>query len=301
MNCGPSIEVEDTVTTADVVRNPSNAQKAVEEYERGRTGSLAEGGTYSFAYQPLQMLNSDEENAELRALLNEILTAVGVEDPAFPSRQPQYNFILRAITEPHEATATIYMSRKQRHMDKATQEEVNAISAPENYISIIAMLSYPFSRGNVHVRSSDPADKPAVDFKYLTHPLDTEILARHVCSFQKLIACEPLASCIKPGGKRLPASFPNAMDSVEQAKEMLRACAATNYHPAGTCAMMAKELGGVVNDRLVVYGTKNLRVCDASIMPIIPRGNILSTVYAVAEKGADIIKEDLRGRGLGNQ
>ena len=45
---------------------------------------------------------------------------------------------------------------------------------------------------------------------------------------------------------------------------------------------------------LVVYGTRNLRVCDASVLPIIPRGNILSTVYAVAEKAADIIKEDLK-------
>lgn len=38
-----------------------------------------------------------------------------------------------------------------------------------------------------------------------------------------------------------------------------------------------------------MYGTSNLRVCDASVFPIIPRGNILSTVYAVAESGAEMI------------
>ena len=57
--------------------------------------------------------------------------------------------------------------------------------------------------------------------------------------------------------------------------------------------MMPKELGGVVDEKLKVFGTKNLRVCDASIFPIQVRGNIQSTVYAVAEKGADIVKEDL--------
>ena len=58
--------------------------------------------------------------------------------------------------------------------------------------------------------------------------------------------------------------------------------------------MMPKELGGVVDNRLKVHGTTNLRVCDASIFPIQVRGNIQATVYAVAEKGSDILKEDLK-------
>jgi choline dehydrogenase-like flavoprotein len=57
--------------------------------------------------------------------------------------------------------------------------------------------------------------------------------------------------------------------------------------------MTPEEDGGVVDARLKVYGTANVRVVDASIFPIIPRGNIISTVYAVAEKAADIILQDL--------
>jgi hypothetical protein len=49
--------------------------------------------------------------------------------------------------------------------------------------------------------------------------------------------------------------------------------------------MMSKDLGGVVDGSLLVYGTANVRVCDASVIPILPRGNILSTVYALTEKG----------------
>jgi choline dehydrogenase-like flavoprotein len=81
---------------------------------------------------------------------------------------------------------------------------------------------------------------------------------------------------------------------VEDMKRYLRQFAATNYHPAGTSAMMSEELGGVVDEFLKVYGTANVRVCDASIIPILPRGNILSTVYALAEKGADIMKAALQ-------
>jgi choline dehydrogenase-like flavoprotein len=55
---------------------------------------------------------------------------------------------------------------------------------------------------------------------------------------------------------------------------------------------MPVELGGVVYARLVVHGTSNLRVVDASIFPITLKGNILSSVYAVAEKGRETIRED---------
>lgn len=58
--------------------------------------------------------------------------------------------------------------------------------------------------------------------------------------------------------------------------------------------MMKRELGGVVDEELKVYGVKGLRVVDASVLPIIPRGNILTTVYAVAEKAADVLVESLR-------
>jgi choline dehydrogenase-like flavoprotein len=67
---------------------------------------------------------------------------------------------------------------------------------------------------------------------------------------------------------------------------------AANCHPLGTAAMMPKELGGVVDNRLRVYGTRNVRVVDASIMPFQVSGHLSSTVYAIAERAADMIKQD---------
>jgi choline dehydrogenase-like flavoprotein len=60
--------------------------------------------------------------------------------------------------------------------------------------------------------------------------------------------------------------------------------------------MAPREKGGVVDERLRVHGVKNLRVVDASIFPLVPRGNVITSVYAVAEKAADMLREDWRGR-----
>lgn len=55
--------------------------------------------------------------------------------------------------------------------------------------------------------------------------------------------------------------------------------------------MLPKEKGGVVDTRLGVYGVENLRVVDASAIPLISTASLQTTVYAFAERAADIIKE----------
>jgi choline dehydrogenase-like flavoprotein len=57
--------------------------------------------------------------------------------------------------------------------------------------------------------------------------------------------------------------------------------------------MMPRELGGVVDSSLKVYGTSNVRVVDASVMPFQVSGHLTSTIYAIAEKASDLIKESL--------
>lgn len=66
----------------------------------------------------------------------------------------------------------------------------------------------------------------------------------------------------------------------------------SNFHPVGTAAMMPRSMGGVVSNRLMVYGTSNVRVVDASVLPYQMCGHLTSTLYAVAERAADFIKED---------
>ena len=65
------------------------------------------------------------------------------------------------------------------------------------------------------------------------------------------------------------------------------------HHYTGSCSMLPREMGGVVDPRLRVYGTANLRVCDASVIPLAPRANPQATVYGVAEHAAKLIKGSL--------
>lgn len=73
-----------------------------------------------------------------------------------------------------------------------------------------------------------------------------------------------------------------------QSDDQLRAFIKENlsimFHPAGTAAMQPREIGGGVDCRLKVYGTTNLRIVDASIMPLIPATHLSATVYAIVEK-----------------
>lgn len=69
-----------------------------------------------------------------------------------------------------------------------------------------------------------------------------------------------------------------------------------NWHGLGSAAMMARELGGVVDSELKVYGTENVRVVDASILPLQLSGHLTSTLYAVAERASDIIKKTINNK-----
>lgn len=115
-----------------------------------------------------------------------------------------------------------------------------------------------------------------------------EILARGVQFVETFIHTEPFAGLLKKDGKQLQIKG----DSLDAAKEIIRQRQISVFHVSSSAAMLPKEQGGVVDDRLSVYGVKGLRVVDASVFPLEPLGNIQATVYAVAERAADILKED---------
>lgn len=259
-----------------IARDPAVAEAQRKEYEESRTGPLSEGAAYSFAYWPLQLFNTTAEEADLQQLLD------GYCEAGDPKYRLHHDFVRRMILDQHEASATVFMTRIQRYTAAGSK-------APGNYMTVVAMLSHPFSRGSSHIRVADPHVGPVIDCNYLSHPLDVEILALHAVQIERLLEQPTYTSIIKPSGNRLPAEFKYAVRKPEDAKEAIRKYGATNYHPCGTCAMAKAELGGVVDGELRVHGISNLRICDASIFPIIPRGNILSTVYAVAESGAEMV------------
>lgn len=287
---GMSFEVIDGLPTIDMIRDPQVIQEATEAYHSSRQGPLT-AAFHSVASLPVVEFLTEEGKSELASLLEQHMSlAIPASNP---SLTVQYAILKSILESASEGSVIIGMGASQMHFDQALQKDIYAITDPGNYVSFLVALAQPFSRGSVHVSSTSMSDAPEIDPHYLSHPLDIEILARHAKYIPTIAATETLASLLKSGGRCLPKGLD--VQSLNSAKEHCKRNLITNNHPCGTCAMMPLENGGVVDSRLNVHGVKGLRIVDASIFPMIPRGNIQSTVYAVAEKAADLIKEDWQG------
>jgi len=79
------------------------------------------------------------------------------------------------------------------------------------------------------------------------------------------------------------------VDDDERTRDRIRATAGTMFHPTGTCAM-GGAAEAVCDPELRVRGVEGLRVVDASVMPVTPRGNTNAPTIAVAERAADLIR-----------
>lgn len=285
-----SFEAADHVPTGDVLRDPQIFTAAIEEYNKSRTGFLT-AATYCSAYMPVVDFLDQGGETKLVELLDKYLPSDAPS--AFPAQKQQYDLLRKMLQSKDDSSIHYIMAPFQINVHAGAKPTQYLMPSTEgNYMTLCAALNHPFSRGSVHISSADPMQKPTIDPKYLSHPLDNEILARHVQYMEKLVAAEPLASLLKKGGRRIPAD--KHVNKLDEARTLGPQTITSNFHPTGTCAMMPRELGGVVNDRLVVHGTSNLRVVDASIIPLEPRGNIQSSIYAIAERAADIIREDMR-------
>ncbi|KAH7051160.1 choline dehydrogenase [Macrophomina phaseolina] len=148
-------------------------------------------------------------------------------------------------------------------------------------------LMKPFSRGQVRVRSRDPFDVPAIDPRYGANPTDLSFFAEALRFNHRLLATRAMQQ-LQPDEQ-----YPTADVVADDAKltDLIKQAIFTEYHPTGTASMLPLGLGGVVDARLKVYGTQNLRIVDSSIMPMIPAAHLQACVYAVAEKAADLIKD----------
>jgi choline dehydrogenase-like flavoprotein len=173
----------------------------------------------------------------------------------------------------------------------------------KKYATMLQMLQYPFSKGSIHIpamRDGKPVtmeNKPVIDPKYYEGPggeVDFEMMVRSQEFADKICATKPLADIIV-GRVYPPASSQDADNNLEfDFSDWVRESTITDWHPVGTCSMGGKEgiEGGVVDDRLRVYGVRGLRVCDASIMPLHIASHPQATIYAIGEKGASLILED---------
>ncbi|KAJ5684732.1 uncharacterized protein N7477_001077 [Penicillium maclennaniae] len=145
-------------------------------------------------------------------------------------------------------------------------------------------LQYPVARGWVHITSSDPTKPPAIQPNYGGHDADVTVLSAAFRWTDKVSQSSHVKSSI------IRRSYPEPsldLQDLENGKQAVHDVILGEYHICGSVAM-----GDALDSRLRVKGVERLRVADASVFPNNVSGNIVSSVYAVAEKAADMIKED---------
>ncbi|THU82648.1 alcohol oxidase [Dendrothele bispora CBS 962.96] len=157
-----------------------------------------------------------------------------------------------------------------------------------NYVSLALYYMHEFSRGTVHVGSSDPEASPLIDPNFGDFQWDLDASRVGAQWLRKWAQTEPISEMIS--GPNFP---PLNVTSDEDWDQFVKSTVGTISHPIGTAIMATRELGGVVDHRLKVYGTDNLRVVDASIIPLTVGAPIQQSVYAIAEKASDMIIADL--------
>jgi choline dehydrogenase len=169
--------------------------------------------------------------------------------------------------------------------------ERNGLGDPASRaVSILVTLIAVGSRGVVRLRTADPRHKPAIDPGYLYDSRDMDTLLSGLRMAREFAAAGPMAKLctveLAPGP---------GVRTEDELREFVRRDLGTLYHPVGTCAMggdsrlAASRLTSVVDPELRVRGVEGLRVVDASVMPVVPRGNTNAPVIAIAERAADLI------------
>lgn len=146
-------------------------------------------------------------------------------------------------------------------------------------------LVSPASRGALRLRSTNPWWHPAIEAAYFDDPADLDAVIAGSRVLLDIARQTPLAARIDAPWR--PARSDGLTDG--ELAEHIRQLTQTLYHPSGTCAMGSGE-NAVVDPDLRVRGVESLRVVDASVMPVVPRGNTNAPTIMIAERAADLLR-----------
>ncbi|PBP18704.1 GMC oxidoreductase [Diplocarpon rosae] len=160
----------------------------------------------------------------------------------------------------------------------------------KGFFSLLAVVMHPLSRGSVHTNVTDPLGTPIINPNYLSNEHDIQAIIAAIKKCRQ-IALTPILSEV------WVSEYEPGLETVNTDAEWREFALNTTlsiYHPAGTCSMLPRKEGGVVDRKLKVYGTTNLRIVDASIIPILISAHMQTAVYGIAEMAAEIIIQEAK-------
>lgn len=143
----------------------------------------------------------------------------------------------------------------------------------------------PESRGEVSIQSNDFRDKPRIQPRYLSHPIDQQTIVNGLRMSRRIMG----ADALEPYVARVIQPAVGSDDG--QLLEFARNTGRTVFHPVGTCKM-GNDAMAVVDSRLRVHGIAALRVADASVMPTLVSGNTHAASVMIGEKASDLVLRD---------
>jgi choline dehydrogenase-like flavoprotein len=250
----------------------------------------------SFAQQQAALYASNSDNPA--SILDETVPNIAyISLPTLVGETAAKALIAEAATYVNASTAPYKMALQeqisflQQYPEVVGQIELLALDgflcpagtpAPsKTYATFSAAQQHLLSRGSVHINSSSASDHPVINPNYFSVPFDVKVATAGTSFLRKIAAAPPYAAIIS--AEILPGhgvNLQNYTTTIGFSPE---------YHPVGTASMLPKNQGGVVDSSLKVYGTSNVRVVDASIIPLHISAHIQATIYGIAEKAADII------------
>jgi choline dehydrogenase-like flavoprotein len=265
-------ELKPDVPGLDILRyNATRAAFELDLWRRGQTSLYQYAGScYGFAKWK-QALGDDEKLIQL---------AKQSADASNPVDQKK----LSLLVDPNSEAPDIEVVFGDGYIGTKGYPANGSVGYGKQYATLLAGVQHPLARGSVHINGSDPASKPFIDPRYLGTPYDLKATVEAVKYLRKMATTAPFENL-------WVSEFDPGMNTNTDAEweTYVRNNVFTFFHPLGTCAMLPKKDGGVVDPQLRVYGVENLRVVDASVIPMIISGHIQTAIYGIAERAAEMI------------
>lgn len=277
---GLNYELHPSHFTWDNITRPEILSSLMEQYASGKGGPIANGVSNNNFLSLADVATREEMDAILSAS----------QRPPQGCTSAEHEILRARLADPSVASFQVMILPATFDISRGDDHHLAAAPQPQRSgVTCLVCITHPWSRGSVHVASRDPGEQPTIDPGYFTHPVDLLVLAVGLRAMAGAFEVSPLREMVL---ERTAPGREVDLGVTEEAVGFLRTNTATEYHPIGTAG-----LGAVVDERLNVVGVRGLKVCDASVMPLHVSGNIVAPVYAVAEKGADLFREE-RGRGV---
>jgi choline dehydrogenase-like flavoprotein len=252
--------------------NATFNQTSYDQYMKDRSGPYSVGKAHGLVFIALQHFDT-----AFKQTVSKIRSQVAVN--FLPARYAKDKKLLAGYEKQREILA---------HQFSEADAAVGELVVQPYGFSGIAN-NKPLSRGTITLNNTHPEAYPIVQWNTFQNPVDADVMIALTKYNRKHWASKELAM-YKPVETAPGPQYQTDAEIIQGGIEQ-GTLQPTFAHPSGGCSMMLEELGGCVSNELLVYGVKQLSVIDASIIPMIPATHLQATMYAIAEKAADIIKK----------